>query len=104
MEDIKKKTPLMQQYESIKAKYPDAVLLFRVGEFYESFGEYAKIISEVLDIPLTKRNEDLLAGFPFERLYGQDYLVTLVRAGYRVAICNELNEDHKEVNFKRNIK
>src|SRR5258708_6655623 len=92
-------TPLMQQHRAIKQKYPDAVLLFRVGDFYETFGADAVIASQVLGIPLTKRNNGAassseLAGFPHHSL--DTYLHKLVRAGYRVAICDQL-EDPKTV-------
>ncbi|MBI2731011.1 MAG: DNA mismatch repair protein MutS [Sphingobacteriales bacterium] len=92
-------TPLMQQHRAIKQKYPDAVLLFRVGDFYETFGEDAIIASKVLGITLTKRNNGAaassdLAGFPHHAL--DTYLHKLVKAGYRVAICDQL-EDPKTV-------
>ncbi len=89
----KRETPLMKQYNSIKAKYPDAILLFRVGDFYETFGEDAKKAAEVLGIILTKRgagseSETALAGFPHHSL--NTYLPKLVKAGLRVAICDQL--------------
>lgn len=92
-------TPLMQQHRAIKQKYPDAVLLFRVGDFYETFGEDAIIAARVLGITLTKRNNGAaasseLAGFPHHAL--DTYLHKLVKAGYRVAICDQL-EDPKMV-------
>ncbi len=92
-------TPLMQQHRAIKQKYPDAILLFRVGDFYETFGEDAVIASKVLGITLTKRNNGSassseLAGFPHHAL--DTYLHKLVKAGYRVAICDQL-EDPKSV-------
>jgi DNA mismatch repair protein MutS len=92
-------TPLMKQYNAIKAKYPGALLLFRVGDFYETFGEDAVRASKVLDIVLTKRgagssSEIELAGFPHHSL--DTYLPKLVRAGHRVAICDQL-EDPKFV-------
>lgn len=92
-------TPLMMQHRAIKQKYPDAVLLFRVGDFYETFGEDALISSRVLGITLTKRNNGAaasseLAGFPYHAL--DTYLHKLVKAGYRVAICDQL-EDPKMV-------
>jgi DNA mismatch repair protein MutS len=92
-------TPLMQQHRAIKQKYPDAILLFRVGDFYETFGEDAIIASKVLGITLTKRNNGAassseLAGFPYHAL--DTYLHKLVKAGYRVAICDQL-EDPKTV-------
>lgn len=92
-------TPLMKQYNAIKAKYPGALLLFRVGDFYETFGEDAVKAARVLDITLTKRgngsaSEIELAGFPHHAL--DNYLPKLVRAGNRVAICDQL-EDPKFV-------
>ncbi len=87
-------TPLMQQHKAIKQKYPDAILLFRVGDFYETFGEDAIITSRVLGITLTKRNNGIadneLAGFPYHAL--DTYLHKLVKAGYRVAICDQLED------------
>ncbi|OPC38570.1 DNA mismatch repair protein MutS [Elizabethkingia miricola] len=95
----KKETPLMGQYNSIKAKYPDALLLFRVGDFYETFGQDAVKTSQILGIVLTKRANGSasyieLAGFPHHSL--DSYLPKLVRAGMRVAICDQL-EDPKMV-------
>lgn len=94
----KKETPLMKQYNSIKAKYPDALLLFRVGDFYETFGSDAIRASQILGIVLTKRGSaeehTELAGFPHHSL--DSYLPKLVRAGLRVAICDQL-EDPKMV-------
>ena len=92
-------TPLMQQHSAIKAKYPDAILLFRVGDFYETFGADAIIAARVLGITLTKRNNGSasaseLAGFPYHAM--DTYLHKLVKAGYRVAICDQL-EDPKTV-------
>lgn len=93
-----KETPLMQQYNNIKAKYPDAILLFRVGDFYETFGQDAIKTAQILGITLTKRNNGganlELAGFPYHSL--DSYLPKLVRAGLRVAICDQL-EDPKMV-------
>lgn len=91
-------TPLMQQHRAIKQKYPDAILLFRVGDFYETFGQDAIKTSQVLGITLTKRNNGIdnsneLAGFPHHAL--DTYLHKLVKAGYRVAICDQL-EDPKQ--------
>ena len=88
-------TPLMKQYNAIKAKYPDALLLFRVGDFYETFGEDAIKTSSVVGIVLTKRRNGAasyveLAGFPHHAL--DTYLPKLVRAGYRVAICDQLED------------
>src|SRR5690554_569221 len=94
-EKVKKETPLMQQYNQIKAKYPDACLLFRVGDFYETFGEDAVRTAKVLGITLTKRgagssSETELAGFPHHSL--NVYLPKLVKAGLRVAICDQLED------------
>lgn len=88
-------TPMMMQHRAIKQKYPDAVLLFRVGDFYETFGQDAVIASQVLGITLTKRNNGAaasldLAGFPHHAL--DTYLHKLVKAGYRVAICDQLED------------
>ncbi|MBM3403482.1 MAG: DNA mismatch repair protein MutS [Bacteroidetes bacterium] len=90
-----KETPLMRQYQAIKAKYPDAILLFRVGDFYETFGEDAIKTSGVLGIVLTRRANGAasyveLAGFPYHAL--DTYLPKLVKAGYRVAICDQLED------------
>lgn len=98
MAKAKKETPLMQQYNSIKAKYPGALLLFRVGDFYETFGEDAIKAAGILGIVQTKRgngteSETALAGFPHHSL--ETYLPKLVRAGCRVAICDQL-EDPKQ--------
>ena len=91
-------TPLMQQYFAMKAQYPDAILLFRVGDFYETFGEDAEKASRILNIILTSRNNggsDIpLAGFPYHSL--DTYLPKLVRSGYRVAICEQLEKPSKE--------
>ncbi len=93
----KKVTPLMQQYNTIKTKHPDALLLFRVGDFYETFGEDAIKASKILGIILTHRNnggdKTELAGFPHHSL--NTYLPKLVKAGQRVAICDQL-EDPKQ--------
>ena len=93
-----KETPLMKQYSAIKARYAGALLLFRVGDFYETFGEDAVTASKILNITLTKRgsgsaSEVALAGFPHHSL--DNYLPKLVRAGQRVAICDQL-EDPKD--------
>lgn len=92
---IVKETPLMKQYNEIKRKYPDACLLFRVGDFYETFGEDAVRASKILGIVLTKRGagsetETALAGFPHHSL--NTYLPKLVKAGLRVAICDQLED------------
>ncbi|MBW8358817.1 MAG: DNA mismatch repair protein MutS [Weeksellaceae bacterium] len=98
MAKAKSETPLMTQYNTIKAKYPDALLLFRVGDFYETFGKDAIRASQILGIVLTKRANGEghieLAGFPHHSI--DSYLPKLVRAGLRVAICDQL-EDPKSV-------
>lgn len=93
-----KQTPLTRQYNQIKKKYPDTVLLFRLGDFFETFEDDAVITAKVCGITLTKRNnggaeETPLAGFPHHQL--DNYLPKLVRAGYRVAVCEQL-EDPKQ--------
>ncbi|WP_347050525.1 DNA mismatch repair protein MutS [Flavobacterium olei] len=92
---VVKETPLMKQYNEIKSKYPDACLLFRVGDFYETFGEDAIRASKILGITLTKRGagsdtETALAGFPHHSV--NTYLPKLVKAGLRVAICDQLED------------
>ncbi|MGK0436274.1 MAG: DNA mismatch repair protein MutS, partial [Flavobacteriales bacterium] len=93
--EAERETPLMKQYNGIKTKHPDALLLFRVGDFYETFKQDAVIASQVLGIVLTKRKNGKashieLAGFPHHSL--NTYLPKLVRAGYRVAICDQLED------------
>ncbi len=95
-------TPLMRQYEKIKSQYPGVILLFRVGDFYETFNEDAKLVSEAVGIVLTKRAngaaaEVPLAGFPHHAL--ENYVARLVRKGFRVAVCEQM-EDPK---FARGI-
>ena len=92
-------TPLMKQYYAVKAVHPDAILLFRVGDFYETFGDDAIKASGILGITLTRRANGAatfveLAGFPYHAI--DTYLPKLVRAGERVAICEQL-EDPKQV-------
>ena len=93
-----KVTPLMRQYAEMKAQHPDAVLLFRVGDFYETFGEDAERAAGILGITLTSRNNggsDVpLAGFPHHSI--EVYLPKLVRAGFRVAVCEQLEKPSKE--------
>ena len=88
-------TPLMKQYNDIKSKYPDTILLFRVGDFYETFGKDAILASKILGIVLTKRgagssSEVELAGFPHHSI--ENYLPKLVKAGNRVAVCDQLED------------
>jgi DNA mismatch repair protein MutS len=100
-------TPLMKQYNQIKSKHPDAVLLFRVGDFYETFSDDAIKTSEILGITLTKRANGAasfveLAGFPYHAL--DTYLPKLVRAGQRVAICEQLEDPKKtKIIVKRGV-
>ena len=91
-------TPLMKQYNDIKSKHPDALLLFRVGDFYETFGSDAILASKILGIVLTKRSNGAasgveLAGFPHHSL--EKYLPKLVKAGCRVAVCDQLEDPKK---------
>jgi DNA mismatch repair protein MutS len=92
MSKVKSETPLMKQYNLIKSKYPDTLLLFRVGDFYETFGKDAIVASDILGIILTARNNGSskieLAGFPHHSI--GNYLPKLVKAGYRVAVCDQL--------------
>ena len=95
MAKLDEETPLMRQYYSFKQKYPDAIVLFRVGDFYETFGEDAIKTSKILNITLTKRNNGKaatieLAGFPYHSL--DIYLPKLVKAGQRVAVCDQLED------------
>ncbi|MDR2130479.1 MAG: DNA mismatch repair protein MutS [Odoribacteraceae bacterium] len=100
-------TPLMQQYYAAKAQYPDALLLYRMGDFYETFGEDAVTTARILGITLTKRSHGSpgtveLAGFPYHAI--DTYLPKLVRAGQRVAICEQLEEPKKATKLvKRGI-
>jgi DNA mismatch repair protein MutS len=90
-----KETPLMRQYNQIKNKYPDTLLLFRMGDFFETFDDDAVTTARVCGIVLTKRNngagcETPLAGFPHHQL--DSYLPKLVKAGFRVAVCEQLED------------
>ena len=88
----REETPLMRQYRKVKEKYPEMILLFRMGDFFETFENDAIITSKVLGITLTKRSSgDVpLAGFPHHAL--DNYLPKLVKAGYRVAVCEQLED------------
>lgn len=95
-------TPIMKQFYDLKSKHPDAILLFRCGDFYEAYDDDAKVASEVLGITLTKRTsspkgEGYMAGFPYHAI--DTYLPKLIRAGRRVAICDQL-EDPKSLEKK----
>lgn len=100
METTKELTPMMKQYYDLKSKHPDAVLLFRCGDFYETYNLDAKVCAEILGISLTWRNnvfphnhetyEGAMAGFPHHAL--DTYLPKLLRAGKRIAICDQLED------------
>ena len=98
-------TPMMQQFFSLKAKHPDALLLFRCGDFYETYCEDAVVASQILGITLTRRNNgnsgkgDEMAGFPHHAL--DTYLPKLIRAGKRVAICDQLEDPRQKKLVKR---
>ena len=99
-------TPLIKQFFAVKAQYPEAVLLYRVGDFYESYASDAVLISKVLGLVLTgKTNGEKgrieMAGFPHHAL--ESYLPKLVRAGYKVAVCDQL-EDPKLAENKKLVK
>lgn len=85
-------SPIIKQFDELKAKHPEAVLLFRCGDFYESYREDAEVLAQVLGITLTKRSSDKLAmaGFPYHAL--DTYLPKLIRAGKRVAICDQIED------------
>src|SRR5262245_38615623 len=88
-------TPMVRQYQQLKAQHPDDLLLFRIGDFYETFGEDAKLAAEILNITLTRKHVGQgrtlpLAGIPYHALDG--YLAKLVRAGRRVAICEQMED------------
>jgi DNA mismatch repair protein MutS len=85
-----KLTPMMKQYLDIKRKYQDAILLFRLGDFYEAFFDDALVVSKVLNIVLTKRQDAPMAGIPYHAL--DNYLKKLVDSGYKVAICEQMED------------
>ena len=97
-------SPLQKQYNSIKAKYPNALLLFRVNDYYECFNKDAVVISQILDIPLTEtKDSKKLAGFTYELI--DLFLPKLVKAGHRVAICDQLAnpKSYRKEEVKRKI-
>lgn len=96
-------TPILKQFQELKAKHPEAVLLFRCGDFYESYMEDAEICAQVLGITLTKRSSDniAMAGFPYHAL--DTYLPKLIRAGKRVAICDQIEDPASKNLVKRGI-
>ena len=96
-------TPLLKQYYSVKTQYPDALLLFRLGDYYETFDEDAILASAILGITLTQRGDSKikLAGFHHSSL--DLYLPKLVKEGLRVAICEQLEDPKEAMNIKREI-
>lgn len=101
----KSKTPLMRQYDEVKEKHPGTILLFRVGDFYETFSDDAELVSKELGITLTKRNngsdQTPLAGFPYHAL--DTYLPKLVKRGYRVAVCEQVEDPSEAKNAGRKV-
>ena len=101
----KSKTPLMRQYDEVKEKHPGTILLFRVGDFYETFSEDAELVSKELGITLTKRNnggdQTPLAGFPYHAL--DTYLPKLVKRGHRVAVCEQVEDPSEAKDAGRKI-
>jgi len=85
-----KSTPMMEQYLRIKADHPDAILFFHLGDFYEAFFEDAEILSRELDVVLTSRNGNPMAGVPIRR--GEAYVNQLLKKGYKVAICQQVED------------
>lgn len=96
-------SPIIKQFDELKAKHPEAVLLFRCGDFYESYREDAEVLAQVLGITLTKRSSDKvsMAGFPYHAL--DTYLPKLIRAGKRVAICDQIEDPASKILVKRGI-
>jgi DNA mismatch repair protein MutS len=93
-EKEKKLTPAMKQYLEIKSEYPDCILLFRMGDFYELFYEDAIVASKVLDIVLTSRDKEIpMAGFPHHAI--ESYIMRLIKEGFKVAICEQLEDPSK---------
>lgn len=96
-------SPLLKQFDELKKKHPEAILLFRCGDFYESYREDAEAIAQVLGITLTKRSKDnvKMAGFPYHAL--DSYLPKLIRAGKRVAICDQIEDPNTKRRVKRGV-
>lgn len=94
-------TPLMNQYREIKSNYKDAIVFFRLGDFYEMFDEDAIIASKLLGIVLTKRHDVAMCGVPYHS--ASNYISKLIKNGYRVAICEQTEEDKKSKLFKREV-
>jgi DNA mismatch repair protein MutS len=96
-----KLTPMMQQFYEIKAKYPDFILFFRLGDFYEMFDEDAEITAGILDIALTRRSNQKMCGIPYHAL--DNYLYKMIKAGKKVAICEQVEEPGKNKIVKRDV-
>lgn len=94
-----KKTPMMEQYLRLKAAHPDAILFFHLGDFYEAFFEDAEVLARELDVVLTARNGNPMAGVPIRR--GEAYVNELLRRGYKVAICQQMEDPHKATGLVR---
>ncbi len=90
-----KSTPMMEQYLRIKADHPDAILFFHLGDFYEAFFEDAEVLSRELDVVLTSRNGNPMAGVPIRR--GEAYVNQLLKKGYKVAICQQVEDPRKAI-------
>lgn len=97
----KKQTPMMQQFYQIKAKYPDFILFFRLGDFYEMFDKDAEETSRILDIALTKRQNQKMCGIPYHAK--DNYLYKMIKAGKKVAICEQVEEPSKNKIVKRAV-
>ena len=86
-------TPLMKQYNSVKSRYPDIILFFRLGDFYEMFNADAKLASQVLNITLTARNHVPMCGIPYHS--AQNYIKRLLKSGHKIAVCEQLEDAGK---------
>jgi DNA mismatch repair protein MutS len=85
------RTPLMQQYDDIKEQHPDAILFFRLGDFYEMFGDDAKIASPILEVALTHRQQVPMCGVPYHA--ANQYIAKLIKRGFRVAVCEQIDDN-----------
>ncbi len=90
MKAKKKPTPIMDQYRAAKAQHPGMILLFRIGDFYEVFGQDAETVRKILGLTLTSRGDEKMAGFPHHQL--EIYLRKLLKEGHKVAICDRLDQ------------
>ena len=88
--DVNQVTPLMQQYLNIKSQYPDVILFFRLGDFYEMFGDDAVKAHSILEVILTKRQNTPMCGVPYHSV--NNYIRKLVKAGFKIAICEQLED------------